>query len=146
MYAALSPPYDCRTHLKPMQPADRTRTRVRPAVCASVCEYVCGVSVCVHLRVCACLCYLGGLGLVRVLRRMGCTLGYSRGTPRKCVGAGVLTSVKRAVHLLALKGTRRVLKGTRRVLTWGTLGTLMGYSGYSHRPIVRSLSERVSAQ
>jgi hypothetical protein len=52
------------------------------------------------------------LGCVRVslllraalgmLRLMGCTLGYSRGTPRKCVRAGVLTSAfLRAVHLFA---------------------------------------------
>jgi hypothetical protein len=33
-------------------------------------------------------------------RLMGCTLGYSRGTPRKCASAGVLTAaLLRSAHL-----------------------------------------------
>jgi hypothetical protein len=35
-----------------------------------------------------------------MLRLMGCTLGYSRGTPRKCGRAGVLTAAfLRSAHL-----------------------------------------------
>jgi hypothetical protein len=59
------------------------RTRVRPAVCACMREYVCGVSVCAFEGVRVSLLLRGALGMLRL---MGCTLGYSRGTPENaCV-------------------------------------------------------------
>jgi hypothetical protein len=69
------------------------RMRGRPSVCgcARACarvlrEHVCGVSVCVHLRVCACLCYSGEL--------LGCSgswgvLRVTHGVPPENAGGRV---------------------------------------------------------
>jgi hypothetical protein len=58
-------------------------------------EYVC--CVCAFEGVRVSLLLRGALGMLRL---MGCTRGYSRGTPRKCGRAGVLTAAfLRAAHL-----------------------------------------------
>jgi hypothetical protein len=84
--------------LLPLSTLARTHSCVRPTVCASVCEYVCGVSVRAFEGLRVSLLLRGALG---VLRRMGGTLGYSRGTPKKCVRAGLLTAAfLLSAHLL----------------------------------------------
>ena len=101
-----------------------------------------GVSGCAFEGVRVSLLLRGALGMLRLL---GCTLRYSRGTPRKGVRACGCAHVGRSGgpsnsvegYSEGTQGYSRVLEGYSHgvlwVLTWGTLG-------YSHRPIVRSIS------